>query len=410
MSDYVPIYLRLKASAMLKKWTIASIGLLFIISCADNKSGENVRMGTAGKQTQTTSNANEATTEQIEVADPFADVGTETSQEPKKQVDGAALKIFKLTISSQRNKSSLGLNAGYTPDGKADYIEYMICPLEATGKKCPEGIECARGGECFEGVTVYNRVRIPLIYGGEVLYKFRACVDRDNATGDETCGDWEVEKYNSRLYDPYIARLQFDGENIKKELGKLVGEDYRNALATFADEARKCDALNAEVKRVLDSKVRVVDQFLRAPTSWFVKAGEDIGDTVLGEGGSADVLNSISKLGEQVSHQMEKACVALGKSTTDFVCTFLKGVAGFGKQFLSAMSPVTALGTISNAVHDVYYGTFKGEGDKLVPKGCFAEQNLQRTVQAIETQMQSRIQKLQVIKQNLDQKGESLNP
>lgn len=324
------------------------------------------------------------------------------------KIDASTLKTYKVTVSSQRDKLNLLLNLSYTPDGRADYVDYMICPLEKTEKNCPEGGNCSAGGECFEGITVYNRVLIPLLYGGNVSYKVRSCVDSENSVNEKNCGEWESIQYSSRLYNPEIAGLQHEAERIVKDLGQLVGRDYRDALIRFTEEANKCDEINADVKKVLDSKVRIIQQFLRAPISWFVKSGENVGDSVLGKGNTeAVLLGGLGILGEQISRTMETACVAFGKSTHDFVCSFLKGIAGFGKQMLGAMSPITGIGTLTNSIHDVYYGTILGQGDKLVAKACYAEQNLQKTVEAIEMQMQTKIQKLETIKTMLDQKGET---
>ena len=83
---------------------------------------------------------------------------------------------------------------------------------------------------------------------------------------------------------------------------------------------------------------------------------------------------------EGLSRQLQKACLKIGEATSDKVCTILAGAVTVGKGFISAMSPVTAIGTISNKVHDVYYGTFLGQGDKLVPKGCLQNKIFQSRV------------------------------
>ena len=327
----------------------------------------------------------------------------------EEKIDGATLSLVKLRVTSHRDhRGNLGLNLAYIPDGRANYIEIQICPLEVTETNCPADEDCSRGRDCKTEVTAYNRVRLPLLYGGNVLYKARSCVDSLRALKGQSCGNWEEQVYSSGFYDPEVARLQFDIERIRKDLGRLVGEDYRNALRTFTEEAGRCDALNADVKAVLDSKVRVVQQYLRAPVAWFVQAGEDSIDSILGDGAAGKLLGAVGSLGKEISRDLEKICVKIGKGTHDGVCSFLKGAATVGSQFLAALNPISAIGTASNAIHDVYYGAFLGQGDKLIAKACYAEQNLQRTVQAIETQMRVRQERAGVIGQALEKKGESI--
>jgi hypothetical protein len=71
--------------------------------------------------------------------------------------------------------------------------------------------------------------------------------------------------------------------------------------------------------------------------------------------------------------------------------------------FLTALNPVSAISTLSVSIHNVYYGTLKGEGDKLVAMNCLAEQKLQNTVPLIQKQMEDKVQKIRLLKQQRDQ-------
>ena len=335
----------------------------------------------------------------------------EPAEEKIVKVDAKKLFVFNVRVTKLNKQLESVLSLSYDPDGRADYLEYMICPLEKTDQQCREGEEivCAQGGECVPGITVHNRVVIPKLHAGRVQIKVKACIERERALSQDVCGNWEEKEYYSSYFDQRIAHLYGRALTLKKSLGNLVEKDYRNALQTFTEEGRACDLHNAEVDKVLKSKVRVVEQFLRAPASWFKASGENLGDAFLGEGGTQEVIGAISDLGKKISKELDKICQSIADTGAagDFSCKLFRGTASFGKTMLGAISPVTAVGTLSNSIHDVYYGTFKGEGDKLVAKGCHAEANLQRTVYAIETQMQYKIQELGNIKKELQFKGES---
>lgn len=379
--------------------------LLKLTSCAPNNQDNAVK-----KERTNPSSPNATNTADSSQSAVKTDSATAAKEEKKEQVkyDAAKLTVFNLRIATQQLSLTKGLNLSYDPDGRADYIEYMVCPLAATGKTCnKEVLDCSAGGECFTGLTVYNRVRIAQLFPGQALFKVKACVEQDHAQGSETCGPWEEKTFDTGAYDPRVASLLSQAQSIKEDLGNLVAHDYRNALITFEKEAKACDKLDASVKRVLDSKVKVVEQFLLAPISWFYQSGLGLGDTILGDGGTGEVLAAVGKLGAAVSKELDVACQALGEGTHDKVCDVLKGLVTFGSSMILGLNPVPAFGTISNAIHDVYYGTFLGKGDILVPKGCHAEENLQRSAQAIQTQIQSKLQNLQALKQELQSKGES---
>lgn len=382
--------------------------VFFVYSCSQspapqatersqNKKATNEASQSALTNQDTKSEASESQEEDSEIA--------KLEEEVSKKYDAATLKVFNVRVSKLRQGLTTGLSLSYDPDGRSDYIDYKICPLEVTGKEC-EGDDCTRGGECYPGVTVYNRLRLPGLYAGKVKYSVRSCLDRNNALTDQSCGDWEEIIYDNQSYNIRIAILKDRVLKYKDELGRLTEEEYRGAFVTYKKEIEACDAHNAEVQKVLDSKARIVEQFLRAPAKWFGQAGRDFGDLIMGEGKSDEVIGKVKEFGKLVGAKMEEACVKIGQGTNEAVCKVLKGVANFGKQFLSMFNPITPLGTLSNAIHDVVIGTFKGEGEKLVAKGCHAEENLQRSVNAIETKMQTVVNNLMTIKQELQAAGE----
>ena len=378
---------------------LAQLLFILLVSCDQGGTERPARSPLVGGSS-TTSQANSQSKDKQSLGGDVSD-----EQTPVKKIDGSKLFVLNVRAVAKREQLFLTHNLSYEADGKADYIDYRICPLEDVGKQCPEGLECTAGGSCFPGVSAYNRVRLPLLYAGKVLFKVRACIDRERALTDVVCGTWEEKEFDSQAFDSRVASLMGRAINLKQGLGKL-NLDYKEVLEKFVEEARACDALNAEVQKVLDSKVSVVEKFTSVPDKIWEFAGEDVANAIF-FGEPEKVLAGVQNVGSEISRQLERACLELGDATHDGVCNALQVIVTTGKGFLSAMSPVTAIGTISNKIHDVYYGTFRGESDKLVPKGCFAEQNLQRSVDAIELQMQAKLQELQVIKQQLQQVGES---
>ncbi|MFK7824767.1 MAG: hypothetical protein AB8G05_11450 [Oligoflexales bacterium] len=332
---------------------------------------------------------------------------TESNQVEEKVVkfDASELFVTGLRVVKKREQLSLAHNLSFEADGRAEYVDYRICPLEDVGKECTEGFECARGGNCVQGITPHNRLKLPLLYAGKVLFKARACADRKNTLTDDICGGWQEKEYDSQVYNIRIATLTGRAIDLKKDLG-ILNKDYKDALETFVQDARECDAINAEVQKVLDSKVRIVEDFVRAPIEHFVMAGEFAADQVLW-GQTDQVVGGLEKAGSTISEGLERECLRIGEATADWVCSVLKIPGQFAKGMLAAMSPVTAIGTVSNSVHDIYYGTFLGQGDKLVPKACLAEQKLQRSADIIELQMEKKLDELRGIKVQLENAGES---
>ena len=80
----------------------------------------------------------------------------EPAEEKIVKVDAKKLFVFNVRVTKLSKQLESVLSLSYDPDGKADYLEYMICPLENTDQPCPEGADCARGGECFTGFAVHH--------------------------------------------------------------------------------------------------------------------------------------------------------------------------------------------------------------------------------------------------------------
>ena len=332
--------------------------------------------------------------------------GQATEEEKIERIDASKLAIYSLRITKQRERLSLTHNMSYEVDGRARWINYRICPLENVEKQCSEGYECAPGGNCVDEVTIHNRVKLPLLYAGKVLFKVRACTDAEYSTTDEICGGWEEKQFNSQVFDIRVATLMGRAMNLRKTLGEL-NKGYKKALDTYVDEAKACEGLNAEVQKVLDSKVKIIETIREYSEDVFAEAGEYVADVDFWGLSDRDVGTLVGDGLSGLGKEFEKQCAEVGEVFDDWVCGAAR-IGGFvGKTMLLSMSPVTALGTVSNSLHDIYYGTFLGQGDKLVPKACLAEQNLQRTSDAIKISMDYKLQELRLIKQQLEDAGES---
>ena len=360
-----------------------------------------------------------------------------------KKVEGKDLKVFSISLTPLLNGNKYGFSLGYNPDGKAEYVDYMICPLEDTGAKCPENAPCAAGGKCFNQLTSYNRVRLPVLYKGEVLVKVKACVSRERALGAENCGEEATKTYNSGAYDPQIASLRWNAERVKQQLRALIQTEYVTAMKEFVSEAQACDVGSAANREYLNAKVRVVQQFVYAPESYAAQAGINIGDAVLGEKGGEQFFGQIGEIGESFNRTTQDICRELGKSTIIHkdkaicetvdkgrkecleagllskaecerknhphncsfdLCSVLEFGAMFAKGMVMQFDPAIPIGTISNTLNDAIEGTW-GDRKKLVAKACAAEDNFDLKSQAITDKIEKATKELKAIREQLEAKG-----
>lgn len=359
---------------------------LFPIAC-DQGGGEQPQRSGVGNSQRTTTQPNSQFNDSEQTQTSNTSAGEDSAVEEK--IDASTLEIYNMRVVKKREQLFLSHNLSFEPAGKAEFATYQICPLEDVGKECPAGLECTAGGACVTGIAYHTRLRLPMLYAGKVQFKLKACIGSSRALTSEVCGPWEEKIFDSQLYNQRVAQLMGRALSIKKSLGVLNNE-YKEALETFVVEGKACDDLNAEVQKVLDSKVGIIEfVFRKVPDALWTNVGEQVADEALGWVGTdtSQVIGGLETGLSAVGEFFEEQCVEFGKDTKDEVCEVFKIPAGWVQGILAAMSPVTALGTLSNAIHDVYYGTFLGQGDKLVPKACFAEQNLQRSVTAIERRM-----------------------
>lgn len=308
------------------------------------------------------------------------------------KVDATKLRVWNIVVGNEQIAGDLGSTVSgalsFEFDGKTEMVEYQICPLDATSSN----------EVCIAGSTVYYRVRLHQTFSGKTLFKARACVDPSRALTADHCGAWEELVFDSPLFDKTQVERNRQLTKVKADLRQL-GLDYRQALADFVSEANACVIHNADTEEILRSKTRVVQQFLYAPVDWFGQAVENLADATLGEELAHHISDRVGKFGAEVSNKINDSCKTLGKITTDVVCIFLKTMLTTIEGFVECISPLAAVAEVSVAIHNVYYGTFKGEGDKLVAVNCLAEQKLQNTVTVIQQQIAAKLTLVKSLKQ-----------
>src|SRR3989338_6914439 len=76
------------------------------------------------------------------------------------RIDATTLHVSNLHVGNFQNKGMQGEVLSFSADPRTTYITYKICPLEATNKECPKNQLCAKGGECWEQVTLFDRVEL----------------------------------------------------------------------------------------------------------------------------------------------------------------------------------------------------------------------------------------------------------
>jgi hypothetical protein len=204
------------------------------------------------------------------------DTGSGIESLPEK-INPSSLKVYNLTVGNMRQASSLGQSLSFEVSGSADYIFWKFCPQEKTDQKCPENRECSEGGECIQNVTVYNRVTVPPLYAGDIFVSVRGCLEPEHSLNTkEPCGPWEVVRYNSKKSNDKVIALLNEKDKIIHDLGEIQRERlyvYRD----FSQEGRECLKTNAKSVANLESRIRLAEEFLKAPVTWVVQAAKDVG-------------------------------------------------------------------------------------------------------------------------------------
>jgi hypothetical protein len=232
----------------------------------------------------------------------------------EQKIDATKLRVWDIVISNQRVATSTSkqviASASFEFDGKAETLEYQICPLEGA----------ASNQECVSGTTVYYRLRLYGMFAGKVLLKARACVDARRALSADNCGPWEEKVYESPFFDQRLAGIDQEIVKATRDLRNL-GIDYHQALADFVTEANACVINNSEVEAILRSKTRVVEQFLHTPVAWFAQSAENLATLALGEEVATRSAATVSRFGGEVADRINDACVNLGRASKDAACT-----------------------------------------------------------------------------------------
>lgn len=351
--------------------------LLFVGSCQNQASDKEVLNNTGATVPPTTTANPEPAQEEVEI------------------IDASALAVTGITVAnmtvSNRSVESLSFEA----DGRSEYVDYLICPMKVTGKTCTENLigtpSCGLGGDCVPAIATTNRVTLPVLYEGQITIKVRACVNVKNAKDKNvTCGPFTEHPYNSQRFNARLASLNSTATRLKTELG-VLNIKYKDVLQKYVDDAAACDNLAADVRELMDRKSQLIKTYIRAPTAWFQKAGEDLADTILGNGATGIVLGAVDDFTDTISKAGSNLCDRIGDASDDKVCEFLKIPGALAGQFIKGLSPISSFGTMENALFNVYYGTFMGKGERLTPRGCFAEKNMQLSVEQITQAMSTKL-------------------
>jgi hypothetical protein len=305
----------------------------------------------------------------------------------REKIDARSLQVYSIVITNQSVATGNGgsrtvANVAFEFDGRAHTVEYQVCPLSGTSNEV-----------CLHSSTIYYRLRLNNLFPGQVLVKARACVDAALASSADTCGPWNEQTYSPSSFDARAAGISQQIVQATSQL-RTLGLNYHQALADFVTKANACVLHNTEAEAILNGKVRVVEQFIRAPVGWFAQSAENLATVALGESLTKEVAASLGEFRKEISQQLANACLKTSAAISDKSCLIITTLLTTAAGFITAMNPVSAISTMSNTLYNLYAATFEGRGDLLVAANCTAEQELENSGKVIQQQMQALVEKI----------------
>ncbi len=271
------------------------------------------------------------------------------------RVDATTLHVSNLHVGNFENKGVQKEVLSFSVDPRTTYITYKICPLEVTQKECPKNQLCAKGGECWEQVTLFDRVELSYVGGGKIKVSAQACIDAERALTDETCGPAEEIFYDSARYEGKLADLLATREylysrfrNYALQLRGVMDTFMHDAKGELANKDTGCLQGNADAYKALQAKVDAVDMYLAAPL-------EDAMDALKNDTGGVGsaVLGGLSTTWSQINKGLQKFCEAMATATdSNKTCIVLQAIGSVAKQFAYMMLPKNMLSALVTAIKD----------------------------------------------------------
>ncbi|MBC62535.1 MAG: hypothetical protein CMP11_08765 [Zetaproteobacteria bacterium] len=290
-------------------------------------------------------------------------------EEPEK-IDTSLLKIYNVSISDVRqNNGNIQQIASFDLPYNTGYTTFTICPKENTDQECSEDYsQCAEGGACVTQIANYSRIIIPKLYAGEVEITFQACIDdRSRSLNNEPCGPKKIVYYDSKRANIEVLKLLNEERRYKEAAANLV-LDYRQFLEEWEKETIKCMKQNADADKLLQTKLRFVQQYMTAPYNYTV-------DVALGYPGVENVSAEVDAFKTKTQDFLAEECVNMTEAINEadkklIGCTFAAGAWEVGKMFATGVNPATAVQQISNAIHTL------ADPRNSVPLLCSQEEKL----------------------------------
>jgi hypothetical protein len=312
------------------------------------------------------------------------------------RIDASTLKIFNLKVGNYENQGSLQEVLSFSADPRSAYIQYKICPLETTQQECPKTRICAKGGECKEQATMFDRVLFSYIGGGKTKVSAQACIDAQRALTDVTCGPVEEIFYDSARYEGQIADLLSTREHVFSqyknsalEMRAILDTFMRDATNDLANKEKGCLQNNLDAYNALKAKTAAVYMYLQAP----IDVTMDILRNNTGGVGAAS-LDSLGVTLKVMNKGLAQFCQDMAAVTkSNKTCIVLKAIAGVALQFAYMMLPQTMLTNLVTAIEDIK--------DPSTPRRCTAEDIFNQKFQAINQLQQALYVQLQQVNDQL---------
>ena len=301
-------------------------------------------------------------------------------------------------MGNYQNNGTLSEVLSFSVSPAATYITYKICPLDVTEQTCPKNQLCAVGGECWEQVTLYDRVALSYVGGGQIQVSAQACIDAQEALTNETCGPMNEILYNSNRYTGEVASLLSQREyiysqytNYALQLETVLNTFMTNSKADLSDPVHGCLQNNLQAYHALEAKVSAVQMYLQAPI-------DDTMDVLRSNAAGGAILSGLSTTLSQISVGLTKFCHDMATLTnSNKTCTILSAIGAVGLQLAYMLEPQNMLTNLVTAINTMQ--------DNEAPKRCTSEDIFNENFQAINEVQQALYTQLQQINTQLQTYG-----
>lgn len=316
------------------------------------------------------------------------------------RIDATTLLVSNVHVGNFQNQGVQQEVLSFSVDPRTTYITYKICPLEVTQKECPKNQLCAKGGECWEQVTLFDRVELSYVGGGKIKVSAQACIDAERALTDETCGPAEEIFYDSARYEGELADLLSTREylyskyrNYTLQLHGAMDAFMHDAKGDLANKDTGCLQGNAAAYKALQAKVDAVQMYLVAPLD---DAMDVLKNNTGGIGSTA--LSGLSTTWGQIKKGLQKFCEDMATATgSNKTCIVLQAIGSVAQQFAYMMLPQNMLTNLVTSIKDLE--------DPSAPRRCTSEDIFNQKFLAINQVEQSLYNQIQQINAQLKNYG-----